>query len=201
VAWPADFRLQVGSLNARASRCFPEAPMLDHSTPAWEPNLQPGQIHGLRPDIVTRPEEGYLTAFLQIAHLVLPTASTWSARGQGSNPGNSRGIFSLAGAPRPAEQTRAAGFRKTAPPVEQVRRVQSGSPTPSMPSSAGPEAGSPTSRIPGRRQINCTAAFRPTSTTMRSTARSFVSQEPDAHPSDPKARRTLGAPVVLCPKL
>jgi hypothetical protein len=109
----ADFSLQVGSLTARIE-VLSEAPMLDHSTPSLGAQLTTRQIHD-SPVIVTGRKRD-ITAFLQLLPGVT-TASTWAARVNGSNPGNSE-VF-LDGAPASQSNAR-GGIQENGPAVEQV---------------------------------------------------------------------------------
>jgi hypothetical protein len=109
----ADFTLQLGSVTTHV-QVFSEAPMLDHSTPTLGTQLTASQIRD-SPLIVTGRKRD-ITAFLQFLAGVT-TASTWGARVNGSNPGNSE-VF-LDGAPASQGNAR-GGIQENGPAVEQV---------------------------------------------------------------------------------
>ena len=109
----ADFSLQLGSVTTRLE-VYSEAPMLDHSTPTLGTQLTASQIHDSPLIVVGRKRD--ITAFLQFLPGVT-TASTWAARVNGSNPGNSE-VF-LDGAPASQGNARGA-IQENGPAVEQV---------------------------------------------------------------------------------
>ncbi len=109
----ADFSLPLGSVTTRVE-VTSEAPMLDHSTPTLGTQLTTKQIHD-SPLLVTGRKRD-ITAFLQYLPGVT-TASTWGARVNGSNPGNSE-VF-LDGAPASQGNAR-GGIQENGPAVEQV---------------------------------------------------------------------------------
>lgn len=109
----ADFRLQLGSVTTRLE-VYSDAPMLDHSTPTLGTQLTAGQIHDSPLMVVGRKRD--ITSFLQYLPGVT-TASTWAARVNGSNPGNSE-VF-LDGAPASQGNARGA-IQENGPAVEQV---------------------------------------------------------------------------------
>ena len=109
----ADFSLQLGSVTTRME-VYSEAPMLDHSTPTLGTQLTASQIHDSPLMVVGRKRD--ITAFLQFLPGVT-TSSTWAARVNGSNPGNSE-VF-LDGAPASQGNARGA-IQENGPAVEQV---------------------------------------------------------------------------------
>ena len=109
----ADFSLQLGSVTTRVE-VYSEAPMLDHSTPTLGTQLTAKQIHDSPLMVSGRKRD--ITAFLQFLPGVT-TASTWGARVNGSNPGNSE-VF-LDGAPASQGNAR-GGIQENGPAVEQV---------------------------------------------------------------------------------
>jgi hypothetical protein len=88
--------------------------MLDHSTPTLGTQLTASQIHDSPLMVVGRKRD--ITAFLQFLPGVT-TSSTWAARVNGSNPGNSE-VF-LDGAPASQGNARGA-IQENGPAVEQV---------------------------------------------------------------------------------
>jgi hypothetical protein len=109
----ADFILQAGSVTTRVE-VTSEAPMLDHSTPTQGTQLTAKQIHD-SPLLVSGRKRD-ITGFLQFLPGVT-TASTWGARVNGSNPGNSE-VF-LDGAPASQGNAR-GGIQENGPAVEHV---------------------------------------------------------------------------------
>ncbi len=109
----ADFILQLGSLTTHVE-VYSEAPMLDHSTATLDAQLTAKQIHDSPLMAIGRKRD--ITSFLQFLPGVT-TASTWGARVNGSNPGNSE-VF-LDGAPASQSNVR-GGIQENGPAVEQV---------------------------------------------------------------------------------
>lgn len=109
----ADFKLAVGSVNERVD-VSSEAPMVDASTATITAQLTTKQIEEL--PLITVGRKRDITSFLQYLPGVT-TASTWGARVNGSNPGNSE-VF-LDGAPASQGNVR-GGIQENGPAVEQV---------------------------------------------------------------------------------
>ena len=109
----ADFRLEVGSITTRIE-VHADAPMLDNSTPTLMAQLSAKQIHDS--PLITVGRKRDITSFLQLLPGVM-TASTWSARVNGSNPGNTE-VF-LDGAPASQGNARGA-IQENGPAVEHV---------------------------------------------------------------------------------
>lgn len=109
----ADVTLQIGSVSDRVD-VTAEAPMLDASTATITSQMTNKQIQELPLIVVGRKRD--ITAFLQFLPGVT-TASTWGARVNGSNPGNSE-IF-LDGAPASQGNVR-GGIQENGPAVEHV---------------------------------------------------------------------------------
>ncbi|MCC7153185.1 MAG: TonB-dependent receptor [Bryobacterales bacterium] len=109
----ADISLQVGAV-ADAIEVTAEAPMLDASTATITSQMTNKQIQELPLIVIGRKRD--ITAYLQFLPGVT-TASTWGARVNGSNPGNSE-VF-LDGAPASQGNVR-GGIQENGPAVEQV---------------------------------------------------------------------------------
>ena len=109
----ADFTLQVRSIVTRVD-VYADSTILDHSTPTLGTQLTTQQIHDAPLIVIGRKRD--VTAFLQLLPGVV-NASTWGARVNGSNPGNSE-VF-VDGAP--ASQNNARGsIQENGPAVEHV---------------------------------------------------------------------------------
>ena len=109
----ADVRLEVGSMTERVD-VTAEGPMLDASTATITAQLTTKQIQELPLIVVGRKRD--ITAYLAFLPGVT-TTSTWGARVNGSNPGNSE-VF-LDGAPASQGNVR-GGIQENGPSVEQV---------------------------------------------------------------------------------
>jgi hypothetical protein len=109
----ADFRLEVGALAERIE-VSSEAPMLDASTATVTTQLTTKQVVDL--PLITTGRKRDITSYLQYLPGVT-TASTWGARVNGSNPGNSE-VF-LDGAPASQGNVR-GGVQENGPAVEHV---------------------------------------------------------------------------------
>jgi hypothetical protein len=109
----ADVRLTIGQVTDRVE-VTAEAPMLDASTATITAQLTTKQIGELPMITVGRKRD--ITAYLQFLPGVT-SASTWGARVNGSNPGNSE-VF-LDGAPASQGNVR-GGIQENGPAVEQV---------------------------------------------------------------------------------
>lgn len=109
----ADFKLVVGSVNEKVE-VTSEAPMIDASTATITAQLTTKQIQELPVISVGRKRD--ITSYLAFLPGVT-TASTWGARVNGSNPGNSE-VF-LDGAPASQGNVR-GGIQENGPAVEQV---------------------------------------------------------------------------------
>jgi hypothetical protein len=109
----ADVRMEVGSMTERVE-VTADAPMLDASTATITAQLTTKQIQELPMITVGRKRD--ITSYL--AYLPgVTTNSTWGARVNGSNPGNSE-VF-LDGAPASQGNVR-GGIQENGPAVEQV---------------------------------------------------------------------------------
>src|SRR5580658_5986187 len=109
----ADFNLKVGAINEHVE-VNAEAPMVDASNANVAAPLTTKQIDDL--PLITIGRKLDITSYLQFLPGVT-TASTWGARVNGSNPGNSE-IF-LDGAPASQNNVR-GGIQENGPAVEQV---------------------------------------------------------------------------------
>ncbi len=109
----ADFSLRIGSVTDRVD-VTAEAPMLDASTATITAQLTTKQIEDL--PLITTGRKRDITSYLQFLPGVT-TASTWGARVNGSNAGNSE-VF-LDGAPASQGNVR-GGIQENGPAVEQV---------------------------------------------------------------------------------
>jgi hypothetical protein len=109
----ADVRLAVGDMTERVE-VTAEAPMLDASTATITAQMTTKQIQELPLIVVGRKRD--ITSYLAFLPGVT-TASTWGARVNGSNPGNSE-VF-LDGAPASQGNVR-GGIQENGPAVEQV---------------------------------------------------------------------------------
>lgn len=108
-----DLRLEVGSITTRVE-VHADATMLDNSTPTLTAQLTTRQIHDS--PLITVGRKRDITSFLQLLPGVT-TASTWSPRVNGSNPGNTE-VF-LDGAPASQGNARGA-IQENGPAVEHV---------------------------------------------------------------------------------
>ena len=109
----ADVRMEVGSMTERVE-VTADAPMLDASTATITAQLTTKQIQEL--PLITVGRKRDITSYL--AYLPgVTTNSTWGARVNGSNPGNSE-VF-LDGAPASQGNVR-GGIQENGPAVEQV---------------------------------------------------------------------------------
>ena len=109
----ADVRLVVGAMTERVE-VTAEAPMLDASTATITAQMTTKQIEELPLIVVGRKRD--ITSYLAFLPGVT-TSSTWGARVNGSNPGNSE-VF-LDGAPASQGNVR-GGIQENGPAVEQV---------------------------------------------------------------------------------
>ncbi len=109
----ADLKLDVGSMSEHVE-VSAEAPMLDASTATITAQLTTKQIGEL--PLITVGRKRDITSYLAFLPGVT-TASTWGARVNGSNPGNSE-VF-LDGAPASQGNVR-GGIQENGPAVEQV---------------------------------------------------------------------------------
>jgi hypothetical protein len=109
----ADFKLKVGAISEHVE-VTTEAPMLDASNATVATQLTTKQIDDL--PVITIGRKQDITSYLQYLPGVT-TSSTWGARVNGSNPGNSE-IF-LDGAPASQGNVR-GGIQENGPAVEQV---------------------------------------------------------------------------------
>ena len=109
----ADFSLKVGAVSEHVE-VNAEAPMVDASNATVAAQLTTKQIDDL--PLITIGRKQDITSYLQYLPGVT-TASTWGARVNGSNPGNSE-IF-LDGAPASQGNVR-GGIQENGPAVEQV---------------------------------------------------------------------------------
>lgn len=109
----ADVRLEIGSMTERVD-VTAEAPMLDASTATITAHMTTKQIQEL--PLITVGRKRDITAYLAFLPGVT-TTSTWGARVNGSNPGNSE-VF-LDGAPASQGNVR-GGIQENGPAVEQV---------------------------------------------------------------------------------
>jgi hypothetical protein len=109
----ADVRLTVGAMTERVE-VTAEAPMLDPSTATITAQMTTKQIEELPLIVIGRKRD--ITSYLAFLPGVT-TASTWGARVNGSNPGNSE-VF-LDGAPASQGNVR-GGIQENGPAVEQV---------------------------------------------------------------------------------
>src|SRR5580704_14639876 len=109
----ADVSLKVGAINEHVE-VNAEAPMVDASNATVAASLTTKQIDDL--PLITIGRKLDITSYLQYLPGVT-TASTWGARVNGSNPGNSE-IF-LDGAPASQNNVR-GGIQENGPAVEQV---------------------------------------------------------------------------------
>jgi hypothetical protein len=109
----ADFTLKVGAINEHVE-VNDEAPMVDASNATVAAPLTTKQIDDL--PLITIGRKLDITSYLQYLPGVT-TTSTWGARVNGSNPGNSE-IF-LDGAPASQNNVR-GGIQENGPAVEQV---------------------------------------------------------------------------------
>src|SRR5436190_8135783 len=109
----ADVRMEVGSMTEKVD-VSAEAPMLDTSTATITAQMTTKQIQELPMITVGRKRD--ITSYLAFLPGVT-TTSTWGARVNGSNPGNSE-VF-LDGAPASQGNVR-GGIQENGPAVEQV---------------------------------------------------------------------------------
>ncbi len=109
----ADVRMEVGSMTERVE-VTADAPMLDASTATITAQLTTKQIQEL--PLITVGRKRDITSYLAFLPGVT-TNSTWGARVNGSNPGNSE-VF-LDGAPASQGNVR-GGIQENGPAVEQV---------------------------------------------------------------------------------
>jgi hypothetical protein len=109
----ADVRLSVGAMTERVE-VSAEAPMLDASTATITAQITTKQIQEL--PLITVGRKRDITSYLAFLPGVT-TTSTWGARVNGSNPGNSE-VF-LDGAPASQGNVR-GGIQENGPAVEQV---------------------------------------------------------------------------------
>ena len=109
----ADVRMTVGSMTERVE-VTAEAPMLDASTATITAQMTTKQIQEL--PLITVGRKRDITSYLAFLPGVT-TTSTWGARVNGSNPGNSE-VF-LDGAPASQGNVR-GGIQENGPAVEQV---------------------------------------------------------------------------------
>jgi hypothetical protein len=109
----ADFKLNVGAINEHVE-VRDEAPMVDASNATVAAPLTTKEIDDL--PLITIGRKRDITSYLQYLPGVT-TSSTWGARVNGSNPGNSE-IF-LDGAPASLNNVR-GGIQENGPAVEQV---------------------------------------------------------------------------------
>ncbi len=109
----ADFTLQVKSVSTHVD-VYSDPTSLDHSTSTLGTQLTAQQIHDSPVIVIGRKRD--ITSYLQFLPGVT-TASTWAARVNGSNPGNSE-VF-LDGAPASQNNARGA-IQENGPAVEQV---------------------------------------------------------------------------------
>ena len=109
----ADFKMKVGAVSEHVE-VSAEAPMLDASNATVAAQLTTKQIDEL--PLITIGRKQDITSYLQYLPGVT-TASTWGARVNGSNPGNSE-VF-LDGAPASQGNVR-GGVQENGPAVEQV---------------------------------------------------------------------------------
>lgn len=109
----ADFVLQVATLTSRVD-IYADSAIIDHSTPTVAAKLTMRQIEDTPLIVIGRKRD--ITGYLQLLPGVT-NSTTWGARVNGSNPGNSE-VF-LDGAP--ASQSNARGsIQENGPAVEQV---------------------------------------------------------------------------------
>ena len=109
----ADVRMEIGSMTERVD-VTAEAPMLDASTATITAHMTTKQIQEM--PLITVGRKRDITAYLAFLPGVT-TTSTWGARVNGSNPGNSE-VF-LDGAPASQGNVR-GGIQENGPAVEQV---------------------------------------------------------------------------------
>ena len=109
----ADFKLNIGTVN-ESIEVSAQPPMIDASTSTMTSQLTTKQIQEM--PLITIGRKRDITAYLQYLPGVT-TASTWGARVNGSNPGNSE-VF-LDGAPASQGNVR-GGIQENGPAVEQV---------------------------------------------------------------------------------
>ncbi len=109
----ADFKMNVGAVSEHVE-VTADAPMLDASNATVAAQLTTKQIDDL--PLITIGRKQDITSYLQYLPGVT-TASTWGARVNGSNPGNSE-VF-LDGAPASQGNVR-GGVQENGPAVEQV---------------------------------------------------------------------------------